>query len=241
MEEQEYVTMAQVEAEHWWYKGLHDCLLKFIPEKNKSLLDVGCGTGQFLKLYNKANAIGLDYSAQALALAKGKVNNSLIQGDIRALPFDDASFQTVVSCDVLDCFDDEEERRQALGELYRVMSRDGLLLLNLPAFPILKSSHDKAVHVVHRFRKEELKNLLLAQGFEIQLLSYRNCFLFPVAAMLRLIRKKSRRDAMKSDVELPHKWLNKLLSQVLYLENSYLSMKGTFPFGLSLFALVKKV
>ncbi|WDE95953.1 class I SAM-dependent methyltransferase [Lentisphaera profundi] len=241
MEEQEYVTMAQVEAEHWWYKGLHDCLLNFIPSNHAKLLDVGCGTGQFLKLLNDANAVGLDFSEQALDLASAKVANSLVKGDIRDLPFGDETFDTIVSCDVLDCFDDEEERRQALGELYRVMSRDGLLLLNLPAFPILKSSHDKAVHVVHRFRKEELKNLLLAEGFEIQLLSYRNCFLFPLAAMLRLIRKKSRRGAMKSDVELPHKWLNKLLSQVLYLENSYLSMKGTFPFGLSLFALVKKV
>lgn len=240
MEEHEYNTMAQVEAEHWWYQGLHDCLLKFMPKTSGRLLDVGCGTGQFLKVFGDSKAVGLDFSAKALELARSKVSNQLIQGDIRQLPFENESFDVVVSCDVLDCFDNERERSQALSELSRVLKTKGFLILNLPAFPSLKSSHDEAVHVLHRFRKRELREVLVAQGFEIEQLTYRNFYLFPLATVVRVFRKVMPRKELKSDVELPSSWLNSLFKKVLYRENIFLSKGRMFPFGLSLFAVVKK-
>jgi protein-L-isoaspartate(D-aspartate) O-methyltransferase len=69
------------------------------------VLDVGCGKG-FL-LYELTRAVpgleiaGLDVSRYALDHAKDEVKDRLILGDAASLPFDDASFDLVISLGTL--------------------------------------------------------------------------------------------------------------------------------------------
>jgi SAM-dependent methyltransferase len=89
-----------------------------------SLLDVGCGTGWFTRraAADDLRVTGLDPNPDWLdyARARSSPESNWVEGDARALPFADASFDHVLSIAAL-CFVDDE--RQAVAEAVRVARR----------------------------------------------------------------------------------------------------------------------
>lgn len=89
----------------------------------KSVLDVGCAKG--FMLYDFCNLIpgitvkGIDISEYAIANAIEPMKPFVEVGDARHLPFDDNSFDLVISITTLHNFE-EEECAQALKEIERV-------------------------------------------------------------------------------------------------------------------------
>jgi SAM-dependent methyltransferase len=89
-----------------------------------SLLDVGCGSGWFSRRATADDLVvtGLDPNPAWLDYARTHGNPALrwVEGDARALPFADASFDHVLSIAAL-CFVDDE--RRAVAECVRVARR----------------------------------------------------------------------------------------------------------------------
>lgn len=79
------------------------------PATGETLLDVGCGTGNFLRVFQKARCVltGIESSADALALARHKLGESceLVQGTADELPFSDNEFDVVTLINDLDTHD----------------------------------------------------------------------------------------------------------------------------------------
>jgi malonyl-CoA O-methyltransferase len=75
-------------------------LLPLLPVcSGQSVLDLGCGSGRYLRLLRPQRPrllVGLDVSSAMLARARGLVARVAL-GDARALPFADRSFDLVVS------------------------------------------------------------------------------------------------------------------------------------------------
>ncbi len=98
-------------------------LLKSRP--GETLLDVGCGTGWFSRraAADGLRVTGLDANADWLDYARAHSGPALnwVEGDARALPFADASFDHVLSIAAL-CFVDDA--RQAVAEAVRVARRN---------------------------------------------------------------------------------------------------------------------
>ena len=69
------------------------------PLAGEALLDVGCGTGNYLRLFQQKNCIltGIDSSDTALALARNKLGHrcELVRGNATDLPFSDNEFDVV--------------------------------------------------------------------------------------------------------------------------------------------------
>lgn len=104
------------------------------PRPSETLLDVGCGTGYFMRRFaaNTAdgNIVGADVDLNMLRFAAGHSARSIgfVAADACRLPFRDGSFDLVVSITAL-CFIREE--KQALREMLRVARRRVVLgLLN---------------------------------------------------------------------------------------------------------------
>jgi SAM-dependent methyltransferase len=80
---------------------------------------------------------------------------------ITALPFADASFEAVVSADVICRVNNPEV---AVAEFYRVLKPGGVLVVNAPAYQWMWSYHDDTCQTQHRYGRRELAALLRAGG-----------------------------------------------------------------------------
>ena len=116
-------------------RELHRALIELtVSAPLGDLLDVGCGPGGILKLLasRARRAVGVDIDSNARQLARAELllagleNCSLRKGDMYALPFADAEFDTVVVDDVLA---GAERPVALLGEARRVLRPGGRMLL----------------------------------------------------------------------------------------------------------------
>jgi SAM-dependent methyltransferase len=97
------------------------------------VLDLGCGAGTPTKLLmqdeSKYHVTGADLSEQALVSYVADTQRGGVQLDAQHLPFADASFDVVVSDDVIEHLVDTDSYAR---EIRRVLDRQGWLFLSTP-------------------------------------------------------------------------------------------------------------
>lgn len=242
MKADEYEIMYQVEDGHWWYRGLRRMIALHWPAPPPAgrlrVLDAGCGTGAALAaLAAHAQPVGIDASEIAIGFCRRRGLAQTAVASALQLPFPDASFDVVLSCDVL-CHKAVTDRAAAVREMARALRPGGLLLMNLPAYQGLLSSHDLAVHNDRRFTRAEALALLRAQGLTPVHATYWNTLLFPLIAPLRLWRRFRPRPSSDLDAP-PSPRLAAILSFLLALERAAIRL-APLPFGLSVFIAARK-
>ncbi len=246
MEKNAYEMMFRVEDNYWWYVALRSLVFSYIdssfPKQSRlRILDAGCGTGGLLGKYGAHHSYGLDYSQEALKFCKIRNLSNMIRASVCDIPFSDDSFDLVVSLDVL-YHQGVRSDRVALEEFNRVLAKNGLLIINLPAFGYLLSEHDKAIHTKHRYSCKELKKKIIDAGFKPEIITYRNALLFPIFLVIRLMKRIFLKPltTAQSDLKPLPPVLNKLLTQILLLENKLIISGLNFPLGLSVFSIARK-
>ena len=123
-----------------WYQ----LVLEYLPPVNeKRILEIACGRGGFSRLLASRGAMvrGADFSASAVDIAKRKLLDSPELADrvtyIQAqkmrkkMPFQDSSFDIVISCETIEHVPDPQA---AVNEMYRVCSPGGMLFLTTPNY-----------------------------------------------------------------------------------------------------------
>lgn len=96
---------------------------------NGTLLDVGCGTGHYLRCFGAlfAASRGLDISREMLAVARRRSTEARLQvADARAIPMPDGELATLLCARMLSHL---ARPSAAFREFRRVLRRDGLLIL----------------------------------------------------------------------------------------------------------------
>jgi SAM-dependent methyltransferase len=238
-----YGQMRELEDRHWWFVGRRSIAASWLqaalPEPAR-ILDLGCGTGGNLAMLSQhGEVVGAELDEQAAQLARARDIAPVVRGELPdALPLAAESFDCVTMFDVLEHIADDAATLRTVHEL---LAPNGQLLLTVPAFPFLWGAHDVAHHHQRRYRAAPLRALLQQAGFEVQRLSYCNSWLFPPAALVRLLRRWLGSEASAAGVELalPPAALNRLLAAVFASERFVLA-HGRFPFGVSLIALARK-
>ena len=114
-------------------KGLRATSMKMIPSKEEMrVLDVGCGTGTYLNLYQKGGckAFGMDRSPAMIDVARRKLGKraKLHIGDAAHMPYPDGTFDLVVAFFALHEMP-AFIRSAAVNESKRVMKKEGRMLL----------------------------------------------------------------------------------------------------------------
>jgi len=240
MRPDEYATMFRVEETHWWYRSLHRLMFQALememPDwRNKAIVDVGCGTGAILqRLGNPEKNVGVDISPVAISFCRNRGLNNVREADIVSMPFADESFDAAICSSVL-YHEWVGDVGRALREIRRVLRPTGVLLINVPAFQFLHSAHDDAVMTARRFRKPELRELLVRNGFAIRRLTYWTTLLFPLA----LIARTFGGSRMGRDFDLDKdSFVQNLFLKVMGLEAGLLR-KISLPFGVALLAVAE--
>ncbi len=113
----------------------YEPILRILKKENaffrkKKVLDVGSGTGTFIRVLRKVfkssfEAVGTDISPFGRKFHKDK-RIKFILADARKLPFKDESFDFVFSIDMLEHILNPQE---AIEEMYRVTKKGGLILI----------------------------------------------------------------------------------------------------------------
>jgi SAM-dependent methyltransferase len=132
-----FLRIAEVESTQWWHRGMREIALALLAPQlagrsGLALLDAGCGTGGMLRwalsLGPVATVAGADISAEAVALARARVPAARLEiAPLCALPFEEQSFDVVITNDVLQHVP-EDELADSVAELRRALCPGGVLL-----------------------------------------------------------------------------------------------------------------
>lgn len=240
MNTEEYGRMFAVEDTHWWYRALHahvHAALRGQGTTVRRIADIGCGTGALAsQLAEGAMVFGLDGAPEGLAYCRGRGLRRLVRGDAAQVPWKSGSMDTVLLLDLL-YHQGVSDPRAVLCEARRILAPGGMLVVNVPAYEWLRSSHDVAVHTGRRFTRRGINGLLNEAGFEIERSSYWNTVLFPAIVAVRLLLRFA--PDRGSDLQGGTSPLqNRILGAVMAWERRVMS-HVSLPFGLSIFVVAR--
>ena len=227
---------------HWWYRGRRRViraqleLLRLPPECR--LLDAGCAGGQTLEMLSEfGSAVGVDPDPASVELARARGHDAHV-GALPELPFENEAFAASTCLDVIEHLEDDTA---ALRELARVTAPNGALLVTVPAYEALWSSHDELNEHFRRYRARTLESVACKSGWSVERLTYFNTLLLAPAAVVRLAeRLRARRADHASDLELTPRRLNRALELPLRAEAGLLRHGARLPAGLSLLAVLRR-
>ena len=151
-------------------------------QKNSIVLDLGCGTGRNM-LYPNINFIGIDNCENFIKICKLK-NLSVIEGDMCNIPLKNDSIDNIISIASFHHLISNLRRNQCLQEIYRVLKKNGTVLLSVWSFyqpPKTRRQFPKYGDTIvnwnkfgkvferyyYIFRINEIKNLFILNNFEI--------------------------------------------------------------------------
>ncbi len=119
-----------------------ETVLRILGEGPGKLLDVGCGTGMYAAAISQRGwtVTGIDISEDMLRVARDR-GLEVVRADAVALPFDDDSFDAVVS---MWTHTDVDDFAAVVREVARVLHRDGPFLY-LGAHPCFVGPHSRFV------------------------------------------------------------------------------------------------
>ena len=104
----QWQAMVECEEKLWWYRALHGFLFRLLDRTDlppeARVLDIGCGTGGFMKRLRERfdRVVGLDLSWLGLTHTRSRGFPSVLMADANHLPFSDNCFDLVVCIDVLE-------------------------------------------------------------------------------------------------------------------------------------------
>jgi len=229
-------VLAKIQNNHFWYGPRLELLLDLVlpnVTSDSTVLDVGCGMGQFVSELNKNNlrAFGLDPWINQLKPG----SDVFICGHACQLPCLNESLDVITVFDVIEHLDD----KLALSEFNRVLKADGLLFLSVPAYMALWSERDNLAGHQRRYTITGLKNRLISSGFAIEEIFGYQFFLLPLFALHRLFIR-TRNSGVESQIEnKPGNMLNYVLKCINSFEVK-LNRLIRFPAGTSLIVMARK-
>ena len=245
MNSSEHQKLYELETTYWWHVGRRTIVAMLIGRAainrgstTKQILDVGCGTGENIKLLSQFGQVyGIDSAAHAIEFCRKRGLENARIGKAERLPYPSSRFDLVTMLDLLEHL---EEDMPALTEAFRVLKPEGCLLISVPAYRALWSEHDLALGHKRRYSRRELRHQVEKAGFKVNKLSFAITILFLPILLFRLSQKvlTKGRVPQTSYIILPN-WLNKLFVGLLKLEARFLNHIN-LPWGVSLVCVAKK-
>jgi SAM-dependent methyltransferase len=139
-----------------WVRPALEFVARHAPVGSR-VLEAGCGLGRFVHWLTEQGRfpVGLDISGEGLgAIRKRWPDYTIVQADVRRLPFRDEAFDACLSFGVIEHF--TEGSQVCLAEMRRVLAPEGVLVLCVPHLSILdrlRPGLHRAYRALRRMRK----------------------------------------------------------------------------------------
>ena len=163
-----------------WYEHMHRYVFARQFVAGLEVLDAACGEGYGAALLAGAAArvVGVDLSPKTIEHARrryaGAGHLEFRRADVSELPFEDASFDRVISFETIEHLSCQ---REMMCEFRRVLRPDGVLILSSPDREVYSDAlGTDNPHHVRELSREELLNLVRDQFPACRLLGQRLMF-----------------------------------------------------------------
>ncbi|MGE5048119.1 MAG: glycosyltransferase [Deltaproteobacteria bacterium] len=162
---------SKIPLQRYWQRRRHQ-IVTTLARGGGRVLDIGCGSSVILQSLN--NVVGLDVKIEKLRYMR-RYRVPLVRGSITALPFPDASFDSVVCSQVIEHIAADPA---IFTEFVRVLRPGGLLILGTPDYATIgwrvieplygffAPGGYKDEHITH-YTREGLVALAARHGFEL--------------------------------------------------------------------------
>jgi 2-polyprenyl-3-methyl-5-hydroxy-6-metoxy-1,4-benzoquinol methylase len=147
-------------------------LINSFESENKNLLDVGCGTGDFLQIakLNNWSISGIEPNQQAREIANKKTSNSVFEIN-QLLKFNENNFDVITLWHVLEHLPDLENHITVFKKL---LKKSGTLIIAVPNYKSYDAkyykqfwaAYDVPRHLWH-FNKTSISKLVAKQSMEV--------------------------------------------------------------------------
>ena len=197
-----------------WRRNFHelrqrDLMLFNLGEiEGKKILDIGCGTAEYLVTLAKMGAQylgGQDPDEEAIKEGRFKfdkenIKGKLVIGSAVNLDFQDNFFDSVFSSDTFN-FLTLEEKEKMISEVFRVLKPGGIFTIKTPNLSFLKISlylrrilnllrlKSPFIHIAHTRNNPDSVHIGLTTHADLQKLLENNFFHTPTITYVPLIRK----------------------------------------------------
>ncbi len=142
-------------------------LLRKLGINPRSILDIGCGTGELIKelfhVYPNADFYGCDISSEAEKLTMTALPSTRFYCLNVEKPQEDffkKGMDLITCCEVLEHCSSPD---QVIKNAYLWINEGGLFFFSVPAGP--KTAYDSFIGHQHHYTIEEIKQLLISEGF----------------------------------------------------------------------------
>lgn len=214
--------------------------------KKPIVLDVGCSSGfvldeirhQFLNI----TLLGSDYLLQPLlGLAERLPNIPLLQFDLRQCPLPDCCVNAVTALNVLEHIDEDT---RALQHIWRILQRDGIAHIEVPAGPKLYDVYDEQLMHHRRYRLKDLTSKAQSVGFKVLHATHIGFLSFPLFAFVKLKNRRLLSLPIEEKQSLVAKQIkrtskSRLLDIILRAEEK-MDEYVSYPFGIRCLVVLQK-
>ena len=237
----------RAEHVHFWFRGFRAFVRPLVAaalagRAQPTILDCGCGTGANLAvLAEHGPSFGFDISRWGVELAHRAGRRRVLRASATHIPFQSERFDLVTAFDVLYTLTEEQER-DAVAEMFRVLRPGGTLLVNVAALAVLKGNHSLFGAEVRRSTRRRLRRVLAHAGFEVTRLTYTNFTLFPLMLAVRTTQRLiglATPEEAGTDIVVPSRPVNAALSALLWCEARALRVMD-MPIGSSILCVAHK-
>jgi len=244
----EFANIANSEQNFWWYRGMRNIMFGLLDpvvqgRRVNLALEAGCGTGHFAQALAARYGwpmVPLDLGWEGLSFGRRMGIDRLLLADICAIPCASASFDALISMDVIVHLPRGQEDRP-MREFARVLKPGGLFVIRVSALDILRSHHSRFAQERQRFTRSRLLRLTESHGIRPLRCTYANSMLLPVAlAKFRIWEPLSGQQPSSGVAPVPA-WLDTLLYTPLAIESAALKAGLNLPIGQSIILIGEKV
>lgn len=238
-----YEKVSRFQDEHFWFRGRNELicslLRKYFPDV-KSLLEIGCGTGQILRSVRQANPemrlCGTEIHTCGLMYAQNCLSDiEFFQMDARRIPFQE-EFDLVCAFDVIEHVDDDFS---VLRQLCNACRPGGGIMLTVPQHAWLWSSKDEDACHKRRYSRQELLEKVGRAGFDVVMTTSFITLLLPLMYLSRLRERKTKEVRAHRELDVP-RLINSAFLACSRFENFLVQSHICLPFGGSLMLIGRK-